>query len=157
MAATRSDQGQRRTQWVALICDNATCINEFEKRLSETRQHNYCSRSCFQTSSLPAVAGTQGGGRPRHLTFTPGTRPNAPTELLEASAKYGDPLGWIIDRTYVLYDWPAHPDSTGKRITEHRAVVYEHMGIELNGHHIRHLNNDPIDNTWTNLLVEAAT
>ena len=54
-----------------------------------------------------------------------------------------------------MYQWPTHPDSSAKRITEQRAVAYEYLGVELNGHHIIHRNGNPLDNTWDNLNIQT--
>ncbi len=96
----------------------------------------------------------KGGGRPRTETPTIGLHPNRPTELFEATTKYGIPTSWTMTKGYVTYTWPTHPDSKSGRITEQRAVAYEHMGDVLNGHHILHLDGDSANNTWTNLLVQ---
>lgn len=58
-----------------------------------------------------------------------------------------------MTKGHVTYNWPEHPYSKENRITEQRAVAYEHMGDVLNGHHISHLDGDTKNNTWTNLLV----
>ena len=154
LRATRSDKGQRRAQWIELTCENQNCDTVFERRISQTKNRAFCSRECWQTSSAPGEAGTKGGGRPRTKTLTPGLHPSHPTELLTASTKYGTPTGWYLDRGYVTYTWPSHPDSKSGRITEQRAVAYEHMGDVLNGHHILHIDGDSANNEWTNLQVQ---
>lgn len=151
LRATRSDKGHRRSQWVELACEN--CGTQFERRISQTKNRAFCSRECWQTSDAPGEAGTKGGGRPRTKTLTPGLHPNRPTELFTASTKYGIPTGWTNSQGYVVYTWPSHPDSKDNRITEQRAVAYEHMGDVLNGHHILHIDGDPTNNVWHNLLV----
>ena len=153
MRATRKDQGKRRATWVALSCE--TCGTDFERPLSQVRKRAFCSRTCFQQSSLPSEAGKSGGGRPRQIPLTPGTRPNAPHELLTAIEAYGEPEGWFLSKGYVTYQWPTHPDAKSNRITEQRVVAYEHLGVELNGHRILHLNGDPSDNTWDNLQIQT--
>lgn len=152
LRATRSDKGQRRSQWVELTCEN--CETVFERRISQIKNRSFCSRLCWQTSPAPAEAGTKGGGRPRTNTLTPGLHPEHPDELLTASTKYGTPTGWYLSKEYVTYTWPSHPDSKSGRITEQRAVAYEHMGDILNGHHIVHLDGNSSNNDWANLLVK---
>ncbi len=149
LRATRSDKGHRRTQWVQLTCEH--CNKPFERRISQTKKRSFCSRECFQKSGA-----ARHGGKPK-TTLTPGLHPNRPTELFEATTKYGIPEGWNLTQGYVTYTWPSHPDSKSTRITEQRAVAYEHMGDVLNGHHILHLDGEPTNNTWTNLLVQNPT
>jgi hypothetical protein len=154
LKAARSDKGTRRSQYVTLDCE--VCPNTFERRLSQLKKRAFCSRECFQQSTAPSDGGKAGGGRPRQLPFTEGTHPNAPTtELLTATASYGHPEGWTYLNGYITYQWPTHPDATGKRITEQRVVAYEHLGVELNGHRILHINGDPSDNTWDNLIIQT--
>lgn len=153
MKAARSDKGIRRTQYVTLDCE--VCPNTFERRLSQLKKRAFCSRECFQQSTAPSDGGKAGGGRPRQLPLTPGTHPDSPTELLNATSKYGEPEGWTYLNGYITYQWPSHPDANAKRITEQRVVAYEHMGVELNGHRILHLNGNPSDNTWDNLKIQT--
>ncbi len=144
MRATRKDKGQRRTQWVTLTCEH--CGTQFERRLSETKQRSFCSRECFHKSGASKL-----GGRPK--TFTAGIHENAQTETLEAAAKYGNPDGWSTIKNHITYHWPSHPYSKNGKITEQRIVAYEHMGDVLNGHHISHLDGNPRNNNWANLLI----
>jgi len=52
----------------------------------------------------------------------------------------------------VYYYWPGHPAaSAGSRLHEHRAIGYELWGEAIRGHHIDHIDNNPLNNDPDNL------
>lgn len=153
---TRKDAGTRKSPYVEETC--FTCGKLFERRASEVRTSGFafCSRECFKAGGASHVNRVATGkiGRPNHPDLQSTIRPEAPSEVSVAAEKYGKPTGWIMDKGYLWYVWHTHPAVTpGKttRIGEHRVVAFEHLGHEIKGMDIDHINGDKLDNRWNNL------